>query len=179
MFSTGINSPLITHAAGDLVSDLGVTTRALQDVNTIRAISNPSEFITSRQNQILNMFDESVRKIYDKTGKLVDTKGDKRVTDIYTKKIKELTELGLPALQVKELATRAAKAYFESELEILEASMPGAYAKAYGTAQLKNNADAAKSNIGDAEMRQQWKREYKAKKKAKKAKKLAKASRKI
>lgn len=173
---TGYTAGLVTTVATNLASDLGVTLQAKQDSNLIKAIADPSNFIRYRQNTILNMFDDKDRdcgeKNNDNTVKL--TKGEGLVTAMYTAKLKEYKEIGIPERQAQMLATKAANSLYEQNLEILELTMPGAYQKAYGTSLIKHEATVAASNLSEMEMQQKWKQEYKAKKKAKKAKKASK-----
>jgi hypothetical protein len=134
-----------------LANEFGITLRAKQDKNTIEAIQTPDKFIENRSAEIATLFAENGP-----------------VTKFFRDRRDQLIKTGLPTDLARDMALRQAKAFYEQELEILELSHPDGYAKAFGVAGVKHNAELAKDNVANETVAQ-----YKARKRVKKADKRA------
>jgi hypothetical protein len=134
-----------------LANEFGVSLRAKQDANTIQAIQKPDEFIKKRSDEIAKLFTEGGS-----------------VSKFFKERRDQLILTGLPTDLARDMALRQSKAFYEQELEILELTHPDGYAKAFGVAGVKHNAEIAQDNVANETVAQ-----YKARKRVKKADKRA------
>ncbi len=146
-----INSPEAT--AGVLKRELGVTIRAKQDQATIKALTNPADFIDQRSTEINQLVENKVAKHYNE-------------------KYESCIELGLPESTSRELAVREATRFYEDELAMLELTCPGAYNAAFEVGNIMSVGNRAINRAADTDMiGRRAVRHYKRKKRSSKKRK--------
>jgi hypothetical protein len=124
-----------------------------RDTNLAIAIQNPAAFLRDSNNDVEKLFmpDGAITKVFGST------------YDSYIK-------AGLPGDIAAQYAMKYAKQEYDRHLDLLELISPGAYSRAFSSANIQHEAAASLANIATEGVGETV-AEYKARKKAKKAQK--------